>query len=80
MTPGGPADQEESLPIHILREQERTPSPDFLVKVRRKIHRRTAASQVASFSWHMPRLVLLEMADVLRELFTAIGGRKGSQP
>jgi hypothetical protein len=73
------AGEDPDLPIDSLREQERETAPDFLSKVRNKIHRRTAASQVASYSWHLPKVVLIEMASVLGYIFTAISGNKDSQ-
>ncbi len=84
MSPGGPGpaggEPETGEPLRILLEQEREPTPGFAAQVRRRIHRRTAAGQLASFSWHMPKLVLREMAEILKDLFVALGGRKGSQP
>ncbi len=83
MSPDGPGpaggEPETSEPIRLLLEQEREPAPGFAARVRRRIHRRTAAGQLASFSWHIPKLVLREMGEILRDLFTALGGRRGSQ-
>jgi hypothetical protein len=72
----GPEDQEDQ-PLLILAEQERETSPDFVEKVKRRIHRRTVAAQYASLSWHLPKEVMVEMAGVFRHLITEIGGRKG---
>lgn len=58
----------EPDPIHILTEQELDPSHDFLGKVRRKIERRSATAQVATFSWRLPRIVLIEFLHVLGDI------------
>ena len=77
----GPDPEEMGQPIEILIEQERAASPDFVAKVRRTIYRRTVASQAASFSWYLPKVVLQEMAGILRHLLESVGGRKDhSQP
>jgi hypothetical protein len=67
-------------PIRALMELERETTPDFMSKVRNKIYRRTATSQVAAFSWHLPKVILIEMAGLLTYLFRAIGTEKDSQP
>ena len=69
----GPAEEQ---PIHLLMEQEWETSPDFIKRVRASIHRRTAASQLASFSWNLPKAILMEMAGVLGHLFKTAGGKK----
>lgn len=51
---------------------------DFVARVRGRIHRRAAVSQVADPSWNLPKAVAVEMAFVLRHLFTAFGSKKGS--
>ena len=61
-------------PIKLLKEQERETSEHFIRGVRRKIERRQTASQLATFSWRVPRIVLFEMAEIMRHLVTAIGG------
>ena len=63
-------------PILELREQERPTSPDFHGRVRRSIHRRIGASQVAGFSWNLPKVVLVEMASLLGYLMTTVSGKK----
>ena len=71
-------EDDADLPIHSLKEQESDTAPDFLSRVRNSIHRRTTASQFASYSWHLPKVVLIEMASVLSHIFTAAGGKKDS--
>ena len=71
-------DAETEDPIDVLREQELNTSSNFLARVRNKIHRRTAASQVASYSWNVPRVVVLELASILNYMFTAFIGKNRS--
>jgi hypothetical protein len=65
----------DDQPIERLAELEQDVSPDFLRSVRKKIYRRTAASQVVGFSWNLPRVILLEMISLLSGLLTGGGGR-----
>ena len=65
-------------PIQELRDQELETLPDFMAKVRGKIYRRTAASQLATFSWHLPKVILMELATLLSHLFRAFGTKKDS--
>jgi hypothetical protein len=69
---------EEAEAIAFLTEQEADTAPDFIARVRNKIHRRTAASQIVSYSWHLPRVVVLEMISVLSHVFTVFSGKKRS--
>lgn len=66
-------------PIRLLMEQEWETSPQFIKRLRAKIHRRTAASQLASFSWNLPKAILMELAGVFGHLFTTAGGKKESE-
>ena len=70
------ADPDPEQPIHVLREQEIDVPHDFLGRVRRSIYRRTTVSQFASYSWHLPKTILIEMAVLLGHLFTTIGATK----
>lgn len=84
MNPGGGAGAPGSppgngQPARELLEQERETSPDFVAKVRRRIHRRLTAAELAAFSWQLPKAVFLEMADMLRHLFVSAGGDKGGR-
>jgi hypothetical protein len=82
MNPNGgdevPAPEEPNFgePVRLLLEQEREPSSDFLGRIRRRIHRRSATSQFAAFSWHLPKAVLLEMINVFGHIFSALDGRR----
>ena len=63
-------------PIVALLDLEQATSPDFMTRVRRRIFRRTAVSQVASYSWNLPGVILLEMASVLGHLIKVFGTAK----
>lgn len=62
-------------PIEELREQEVEVTDEFLQRVRGKIHRRTTASQFATFSWFLPRSVLMEMAALVGFMTKTFAGR-----
>lgn len=68
--------QEDGEPLGVLREQDRETSADFLARVRNRIHRRSATAQIASYSWHAPKMVLIEMASMLNHIFTMLGGNR----
>ena len=79
--PGGdstnaPPDQEPGQPIRVLIDQELEPSLHFMERVRGKIYRRTATSQLASYSWHLPRVILLEMASLFGHFVKVFGTNK----
>jgi hypothetical protein len=75
-TPGG--EPETGPAIRVLAEQEYDTSPDFIGRVRRKIYRRMAASQFASYSWHLPKVILMELAGLLRHFVKSSGTNKES--
>lgn len=66
-------------PIAGLSELEQETSEDFVLRVRRKIHRRKSASQFAAFSWNLPRVILVEMASIFGHLFTSHRSGKGQR-
>jgi hypothetical protein len=75
---GGPDDPDGGTdePIGALREQEYETSPDFMLRVRRRIHRRSSVAQLASFSWSLPKVILVELANVLGHVLGRIGAKK----
>jgi hypothetical protein len=75
-----PESPDPGQPIELLAQQEHETSADFLHRIRNKIHRRAATSQVASFSWYLPRAVLLEMAELLGHVAQSVAGRKEPKP
>ena len=75
---GGEREMGQRIPA--LLEQEHETSPDFVDRVRRKIYRRTATSQLASYSWHLPKTILIELASLLNHLFRTFGTKKEPEP
>ena len=70
-------DQDAGQPIAALSALEYETSPGFLSRVRRKIYRRTAYSQLASFAWHLPRMLLVEFLQLVGDLLNPRGPTKG---
>ncbi len=68
-----PEDEQPDEPILALKDLEHETSSMFLTGVRRKIHRRTTASQIVSFSWQLPKTVLVELGRMFGELVKSIG-------
>ena len=72
-------DQELGEPIAALLNLEQETSSTFLNLVRRKIYRRTTASQVAAFSWNVPRMILGEFWKMLVQLLNPRATQKGGR-
>ena len=75
MSPQG-GDFDPGPPIRALRDLEREPSPRFIERLRRRIHRRTTTTQLVSYSWHMPIVVLAEMVGVFAHFLKAFSTKK----
>lgn len=71
-------DDLETRPIDVLKNQELEPTRDLVGRVRRQIERRTAASQAATFSWQLPKLVLLEFVKAVGDFSFSLKEKKGS--
>ncbi len=69
---------EEGTPSAPLAELGQDVSPQFLEAVRKKIYRRTAANQVAAFSWNLPKVILREMLMMIAHFFT--GSKEKAKP
>ena len=67
-------------PVKALADLENETSLQFMSLIRRTIHRRNTASQVASFSYNVPSIVLLELWRSLMEILNLPRVRKGRQP
>jgi hypothetical protein len=76
--PNNPPGEPET-PVSELREMEHEVSPEFMRKVRGKIHRKTTTNQFMSLTWYLPKVVLVEMAGVLKHVLDTVGGKKESQ-
>ena len=57
------------LPAVELGELEQEPTIDLVPIVRRKIYRRTAASQFVNFSWGVPAMLIREFLILAADLF-----------
>jgi hypothetical protein len=64
-------DDLEQPPIASLADLEQEVSPQFLRTLRKKIYRRTATNQVVSFSWNLPKVILLEMIMLIGHFFSS---------
>ena len=73
-----PPDIDPGLPIKLLTDAELPPAMDFIGRVRRKIQRRTTTSQFASYTWHMPGMILLEMLSMFGYVLKASSAPKDS--
>lgn len=61
------------MPAGELLDYEFEPSPQFLTGVRNKIDRRRTTGQLVSFSWDMPRAILLEMVNWMGQVSVLFG-------
>ena len=80
-TPQSPKPSDDGLdmgePIDGLSELQQNTSPSFIAIIRRKIHRRTIASQLISFSWQVPKMVSVELRVMLAQVLNSFSVRKG---
>ena len=87
LTPSDPAGEERDKdrevdpgePIAVLAGLERTPSPSFFNIVRRRIQRRSTASQLASFSWNVPTMIFMEFWKAVIQILSPRDTSKGGQ-
>lgn len=68
-----PDDEHPDRPLLALKDLEQETSSAFWTGIRCRIYRRTAASQVVSFSWQLPKTVLVELGRMFGELVKSIG-------
>lgn len=66
-------------PLSRLPHQENEVSPEFVRRFRRRLDRRIATTQMASFYWKMPSAVLLEMASFVGDFVHSMGGNRESK-
>lgn len=69
-------DAETGEPTGLLDQLERRTSPFFLAGVRRRIQRRTAASQLVTAWWQLPAKIFTELASMLFDIAGGDGKRK----
>jgi hypothetical protein len=70
-------DDEMGEPIGALRELQQNTSASFVSVIRKKIQRRTTASQLLSFSWQLPKIVFFELGNMLAQILNVFSIRKG---
>ena len=63
-----PDENDLGMPARELANLEEESARDFVPFVRRKIYRRTAASQFVNFTWNVSGLVLRELLTIAVEL------------
>lgn len=64
----------------LLTRQEEQGSDDFLHALRRRIHRRSLSAQIATFTWELPKPVMVQLLNLVQEVFLAVGSRKENKP
>lgn len=72
-------DDDLDEPIPILKELEQETSPAFLNRLRGKIDRRLTASQVISFSWQLPKTVIIELARMFGQVVKSVGDSRNGR-
>jgi hypothetical protein len=77
MNPGPTDPNDLGIPADELRLLEDQVSPQFLLGVHNKIERRRTTGQMVSFSWILPKVILIEMVGWLSHLQELFGGSKG---
>ena len=75
--PPHPDDIDIGEPIRALSEIGLEPRKGFFDKLRRKIERRSFTSHLATFTWEVPRLFLLEMLALIFQFFDRPGRDQG---
>jgi hypothetical protein len=68
---------DEGEPVAALALIDEEASGRFWTRLRNKIDRRVATAQVVSFSWNLPKLVLLEFLEIAFNIFSPAKDRKG---
>jgi hypothetical protein len=63
-------------PVRELAGFEHEPSGTFLAIVRSKIQRRSTVSQIASFTWNVPKVILAEFWNALVQVISPHGAKK----
>lgn len=71
-----PTENPDDAPIAGLEDLEQETSTDFVIRVRRKIERREAASHFAGISWYLPWMALVEIASIFKHLFTTFDNKE----
>lgn len=65
---------------HLLTRQEEPGSEDFLHRVRRRIYRRSLTAQVVTITCELPQPIMVQLLNLIPEIFVALGSRKENKP
>ena len=57
--------EEETAPVTVLNDFEEDVSPEFVPRLRRRLHRRIFTEQVTQFSFSVPGVLLLEFLQLI---------------
>jgi hypothetical protein len=72
-------DKDLGEPIADLLNLEQDTSPTFLSVVRRKIYRRSTTAQFVSFSFDLPKIILVEFWNMIVQLLSHRSTQKGGR-
>jgi len=64
-----PPNPDDESPVAALNDFEEDVSPEFVPRLRRRLHRRVFSGQVASFSYNVPAMILREFLQLIFGLF-----------
>ena len=70
-------DLELGEPIRELRELTLEKRVSFFTGIRKKVYRRTTASHLAGFAFHVPKAIAIEGMRMMIEILNTLGKRKG---
>lgn len=71
-TPDAP---EEVAPVAVLNDFEEDVSPEFVPRLRRRLHRRIFTGQVTQFTFNVPGMLVLEFLRMIFGFLPARGSR-----
>ena len=78
MNPNQPLNSDREEPVEGLKELEAAAAPpEFLQRIRGKIDRRRTSAHRLALSWHVPRSILWEIAQLAAAFPAAFGASKG---
>ena len=86
MSDGSPSDGQipppgeganEDVPLRELADLAAETSAGFFARLRARISRRKLAAEVASFSWHLPVMVLVEFLNLILKVLGSRPAQKG---
>ena len=57
--------EEEAAPVSVLNDFEEDVSPEFVPRLRRRLHRRIFTGQLTQFSFSVPGMLLMEFLQLI---------------